>query len=59
MSSEPGAVQNMQFGMQRWLERGFPVRGDGAAAGPGDGCSCCGTAAATPAGEAGTGCCGG
>jgi rhodanese-related sulfurtransferase len=52
-------VMNMQFGMQRWLARGFPVRGDAAAAGQGDGCSCCGTAAATPAGEAGTGCCGG
>jgi rhodanese-related sulfurtransferase len=52
-------VMNMEYGMQRWATRGFPVAGDAALAGQGGGGSCCGTVEPAPVAEAGTACCGG
>lgn len=51
-------VMNMQYGMQRWAARGFPVTGDAAVADQAGGGSCCGTAEAAPAADASS-CCGG
>lgn len=42
-------VANMQFGMKRWVARGFPVTGDATAAAAETGSCCCGDAA--PSGE--------
>ncbi len=49
-------VANMQYGLQRWIERGFPVRGDSsmATASPASSSCCCGEEDASD--EASCGC---
>jgi rhodanese-related sulfurtransferase len=52
-------VMNMQYGMQRWAARGFPVTGDAGLAGQGGGASCCNTMDPATTAKVTTGCGGG
>jgi rhodanese-related sulfurtransferase len=48
-------VANMKYGMQRWIERGFPVHGDPSTSASGQASSCC-CGDEKPSSEASCGC---